>query len=185
MTSSWVKKPGHPTNYRSSATTKVTSLCGCTASGAHSHCHDSSFAQNYDLIGSFFSTIATHSFTRFGFWAHEPPVAWIPGIPFRDVALHWRHNYHGGVSNHQPHDCLLNRIFSPTLKKTSKLRVTGLCAGNSPAPVNSPHKGPVTRKMLPFDDVIMEEVCVCVCVCVCVGGGGGGGGGHSFIEGGR
>ena len=22
--------------------------------------------------------------------------------------------------------------------------------------VNSPHKGPVTRKMLPFDDVIME-----------------------------
>ena len=27
--------------------------------------------------------------------------------------------------------------------------------GNSPGPVNSPHKGPVTRKMLPFDDVIM------------------------------
>ena len=31
-------------------------------------------------------------------------------------------------------------------KKTSKLRVTGLCAGNSPGPVNSAHKGPVTRK---------------------------------------
>ena len=31
-----------------------------------------------------------------------------------------------------------------------------LCAGNSLRPVNSPHKGPVTRKMLPFDDVIME-----------------------------
>ena len=28
-----------------------------------------------------------------------------------------------------------------------------LCAGNSP--VNSPHKGQVTRKMLPFDDVIV------------------------------
>ena len=27
--------------------------------------------------------------------------------------------------------------------------------GNSPGPVNSPHKGPVTRKMFPFDDVIM------------------------------
>ena len=38
-------------------------------------------------------------------------------------------------------------------KKTSKLRVTGLCAVNSP--VNSPHKGTVTRKMFPFDDVIM------------------------------
>ena len=41
-------------------------------------------------------------------------------------------------------------------KKTSKLRVTGLCAENSPGPVNSPHKGPVTRKMFPFDDVIMR-----------------------------
>ena len=27
--------------------------------------------------------------------------------------------------------------------------------GNSPGPVNSPHKGPVTRKKFPFDDVIM------------------------------
>ena len=30
-----------------------------------------------------------------------------------------------------------------------------LCVGNSPGPVNSPHKWPVTRKMFPFDDVIM------------------------------
>ena len=44
--------------------------------------------------------------------------------------LHWRHNDHGGVSNHQPHGCLLNRLFRS--KKTSKLRVTGLCVGNSP-----------------------------------------------------
>ena len=65
--------------------------------------------------------------------------------------LHWRHDDNDGVSNHQPHGCLLNR-----LKKTSKLRVTGLCVGNSPGPVNSPHKGPVTRKMFPFDDVIMK-----------------------------
>ena len=34
-------------------------------------------------------------------------------------------------------------------------RLTGLCVGNSPGPVNSPHKWPVTRKMFPFDDVIM------------------------------
>ena len=40
-------------------------------------------------------------------------------------------------------------------KKTSKLRVTGLCVGNSPVPMNSLHKGPVTQKMFPFDDVIM------------------------------
>ena len=37
-----------------------------------------------------------------------------------------------GVSNHQPHDCLLNRSFRRISKKTSKLRVTGLCARNSP-----------------------------------------------------
>ena len=72
-----------------------------------------------------------------------------------EKSLPWRHNDHDGVSNPQPHGCLLNRLFGCRSKKTSKLRVTGLCAGNSPGPVNSPHKGPVTRKMFPFDDVIM------------------------------
>ena len=71
--------------------------------------------------------------------------------------LQWRHNEHDCVSNHLRHDCLLNRLFKRRSKKTSKLRVTGLCAGNSPGPVNSPHKGPVRRKMFPFDDVIMHE----------------------------
>ena len=47
-------------------------------------------------------------------------------------SLRWRHNDHAGVSNHQPPGCLLNRLFRRKSKKTSKLRVTGLCAGNSP-----------------------------------------------------
>ena len=63
--------------------------------------------------------------------------------------LQWRHNGCDSVSNHHPHDYLLNCLFRRRSKKTSKLRVTGLCAGNSP------HKWPVTRKMFPFDDVIM------------------------------
>ena len=46
--------------------------------------------------------------------------------------LQWCHNGRDGVSNHQPHDCLLNRLVGCRSKKTSKLRVTGLCAGNSP-----------------------------------------------------
>ena len=46
--------------------------------------------------------------------------------------LKWRHNWHCSVSNHQPHDCLLNRLFRRRSRKTSKLCVTGLCAGNSP-----------------------------------------------------
>ena len=74
------------------------------------------------------------------------------------TSLYWRHNDHDGVSNHQSHGCLLNRLFRRRSKKTSKLRVTGLWVGNSPGPVNSPHKGPVTRKIFPFDDVIMMHL---------------------------
>ena len=48
------------------------------------------------------------------------------------IALLWRHNGRDSVSNHQPHDCLLNRLFGRRSKKISKLRVTGLCAENSP-----------------------------------------------------
>ena len=46
-------------------------------------------------------------------------------------SLQWRHNGRDSVANHQPHGCLLNRSFRRRSKKTSKLRVTGLCAGNS------------------------------------------------------
>ena len=48
------------------------------------------------------------------------------------TALQWRHNEHDGISNHQPRDCLLNYLLRRRSNKTSKLRVTGLCAGNSP-----------------------------------------------------
>ena len=48
------------------------------------------------------------------------------------LLLQWRHNGHDGVSNHQPQHCLLNRLFRCRSKKTSKPRITGLCAGNSP-----------------------------------------------------
>ena len=47
-------------------------------------------------------------------------------------AWQWRHNGCDGVLNHQPHDCLLNRLFRRRSRKTPKLRVDGLCAGNSP-----------------------------------------------------
>ena len=73
------------------------------------------------------------------------------------MSLQWRHNDLDGVSNHQPHACLLNRLFRRRSKKTSKLCVTGLCEGNSPV-TGEFHKGPVARKMLPFDDVIMTRV---------------------------
>ena len=71
--------------------------------------------------------------------------------------LRWRHNERHGVSNHQPYDCLLNRLFRCRSKKTSKLRVTGFCGVIYRWPVNSPDKGPLTRKVFPFDDAIMPH----------------------------
>ena len=47
-------------------------------------------------------------------------------------SIQWRHNEPDGVSNHQPYHCLLICLFRRRSKKTSKLRDTGLCAGNSP-----------------------------------------------------
>ena len=47
-------------------------------------------------------------------------------------SLRWRHNGGDSVSNHQPRECLLNRLIRCRSKKTSQLRVTGLCVGNSP-----------------------------------------------------
>ena len=64
-------------------------------------------------------------------------------------------NEHDDVSNHQPYDCLHYRLFRCKSKKTPKLSVIGLCERNSPVIGEFPHKGPVTRQMFPFDDVIM------------------------------
>ena len=47
-------------------------------------------------------------------------------------SLQWCHNGHDSISNHQPQDCLHNLLFRHRSKKTSNLRITGLCVGNSP-----------------------------------------------------
>ena len=48
------------------------------------------------------------------------------------IPLQWRHNEHGGVSNHSRLDGWLNRLLRHRSKKTWKPRVTGICEGNSP-----------------------------------------------------
>ena len=58
--------------------------------------------------------------------------------------LRWRHNECDGISNHQPHDCLLNCLSGRRSRKTSKPSVTGLCAGNSPGTGEFPAQRPVT-----------------------------------------
>ena len=63
-------------------------------------------------------------------WVHTSPGHQQPW--FDSITLQRRHNERDGVSNHQPRDCLLKRLFSHKEKKTSKPRITSLCAGNSP-----------------------------------------------------
>ena len=53
-------------------------------------------------------------------------------LEFLLFTLQWHHSGRDGVSNPQPPHCLLNHSFWHRSKKTSKLCVTGLWAGNSP-----------------------------------------------------
>ena len=72
-----------------------------------------------------------------------------------EISLQLRHNERDGVSNHQPHNCLLERLFRHRWKKASKLRVTGLCDGNSPRTGEFPAQRASNVEMFPFDDVII------------------------------
>ena len=72
------------------------------------------------------------------------------------VSLQWRHNGRDGVSDHQPYDCSLNCIFKEQIKENFQSSASLASVREIHRwPVNSPRKGPVTRKMFPFDDVIM------------------------------
>ena len=72
------------------------------------------------------------------------------------ISLQWRHNERDGVSNHWRLHCLLNCWFRCKVKKTSKLRVTGLCAGNSPVTGEFPTQKARNAEKFPFDDVIIS-----------------------------
>ena len=41
----------------------------------------------------------------------SPKQLYEPMIHHQKCSLQGRHNERDGVSNHQPHDCLLNRLF--------------------------------------------------------------------------
>ena len=72
------------------------------------------------------------------------------------LTLQWRHDGRDGVSNHQPHDCLLNRLFRHRSKKISKLQVAALCVGNSPVTGEFPAQRTSNAENVLFDDVIMK-----------------------------
>ena len=70
-------------------------------------------------------------------------------------SLQWRYNERNDGSNHRRFDCLLTCLSRRRKKETSKLHVAGLCERNSPVTVEFSAQRPVTRKMFPFDDVIL------------------------------
>ena len=78
-------------------------------------------------------------------------------------ALHWRHNERDGVSNRRFLDCLRSRLFRRGSEKT-KLRVTGLCEGNSPVAGEFLAQRASNAEMFPFDDVVMKLPFSCVLV---------------------
>ena len=81
------------------------------------------------FIGFYIAQFNQYTWNRYNQNLETSPLN--PELVVSD-SLQKRHNEHDGVSNHQPHNCLLNRLFKRRSKKTSNLRVTGLCAGNSP-----------------------------------------------------
>ena len=74
------------------------------------------------------------------------------------ASLQWRHTERDGISNNsQPHDCLLNRLFRRRSKKHQRSASLAFVRWIHRWRVNSPPKWPVTRKMFPFDNDIMQR----------------------------
>ena len=61
------------------------------------------------------------------------------------------HKERNGVSTHRRLDNLLNRLFRPT---STNIYQSPASVAFVRWPMDSPHIGPVKRKMRPFDDVI-------------------------------
>ena len=82
------------------------------------------------------------------------------------LTLHYNDVINGchSISNHQPHDCFLKRLFRHRSRKHHRFASLAFVWGIHRRPVNSPHKLPVTRKMFPFDDVIMYLVRTLICL---------------------
>ena len=118
------------------------------------------FEQNLDSFYTF------HATDRDGLKAMFINVTslWLSGT------LYWRHNEHDCVPNHQHYNGLLNRLFRHRSEKTSKLRFTGLCEGNSRVPgeflaqrASNAENGSISRRH--HESVIALDYCMVTSVC--------------------
>ena len=86
------------------------------------------------------------------------------------MALQWRHKECDGVSYHQL-TIVYSTVYSGADQRKHLISSASLAfaRGIHRRPVNSPHKGPVyiMRKMVPFDDVIMECMLLIPLPCTC------------------
>ena len=88
----------------------------------------------------------------------------LTGEPFVNIIyainpLQWCHNGRDCFSNYQRLDCLLILCSGADHRKHQSFASLAFVRWIHRWPVNSPHKGPETRKMLPFDDIIMTSKC--------------------------
>ena len=94
-------------------------------------------------------------------WSHQwqPHNVLLPSenpMAKKLTTLQRRQNEREGVSNRR-RLVVISTVFSGAdqIKHQSSASLA-FCAGIHRWPVNSPHKRPIARKMLPFDDVIMR-----------------------------
>ena len=75
-------------------------------------------------------------------------ILWVSsdGVIHLTISLQWRQNGHESVSDHQPRGCLLNRYSGTDQRKHQSSASLAFVRVIHLSPVNSPHKGPVTRK---------------------------------------
>ena len=79
-------------------------------------------------------------------------ISWpFPPSGYEHTTWQWRHNERDAISNHRRLDCLPNHLLRYRSNYLSKLHAIGLCEEIYRWPVDSHHKGPVTRRMFLFD----------------------------------
>ena len=79
-------------------------------------------------------------------------------LTYSDVFRRMRYSLPGILQwRHDEHDCLLNRLFKPSSKIKSKLRVSGLCERNLPVSGGFRSQRASNAGNVSIDDVIMDN----------------------------
>ena len=87
---------------------------------------------------------------NYGMLFEISPRVWLTVSQHLLKSLQWRHNGRDSVSKHQP------PVYSGAdERRHQSFASLAFERGIHQSPVNSPHRGPITQKMFPFDDVIM------------------------------